>query len=363
MGVTDDEHVRRKGQARPATKVLVIGQIPPPIGGASAALKVLVDALDLRKDVITTTVSTGGVRGLGLQGALVMARIMWRITRELAKSDVVTLHVCTPSVPWIGPPVCGLCRLWRKPLIVRKFGGIDPLGTPGVRQWLSRWALRHANVYFVETKEQVSSSRAHGIEHVAWFSNSRVLQGTPAWKQRDSSQCRRFVFMSQVRPKKGIADLITAAEQFDDGVCVDVYGPFLDGLSEEIFAGLKKVRYKGVAAPDHVMALLAQYDALLLPTRAKTEGYPGILLEAYCVGLPVITTRVGAIPEIVDDACGVLLEPGDPDALYQAMRSLVEDDQYYERLRKGAWEKRLLFDAEAWTERFVEHCKNLAHVS
>jgi glycosyltransferase involved in cell wall biosynthesis len=69
---------------------------------------------------------------------------------------------------------------------------------------------------------------------------------------------------------------------------------------------------------------LAAADVLVLSS--DTEGLPGVVLEAGAAGLPVVATRVGGVTECVADGeTGLLVEPGDADALHAALHSLLAD--------------------------------------
>jgi glycosyltransferase involved in cell wall biosynthesis len=178
-------------------------------------------------------------------------------------------------------------------------------------------------------------------------------------EEKDLRKCRRFVYVGHVRPFKGIYDLIDAAERFDSSIEVDVFGPLLDGISEDDFRSCARVKYKGVMPSERVSKTMGTYDAMVLPTRARTEGYPGTVLEAFSAGIPLVATACGGIPEIVDDTCGIVTEPENPDMLFEAMKRLVEDDALYTRLRAGSREKRAEFSSDVWTEEFLRACRNL----
>ena len=95
---------------------------------------------------------------------------------------------------------------------------------------------------------------------------------------------------------------------------------------------------------------------LFLPTKATTEGYPGAVLESYSAGLPIITTRCGAIPEIVDKTSGLFVEPGDITSLKKAVMKVSQDVVLFKTLRKGALKKAIEFDSNLWANQFVKYC-------
>jgi glycosyltransferase involved in cell wall biosynthesis len=106
---------------------------------------------------------------------------------------------------------------------------------------------------------------------------------------------------------------------------------------------------------------MLKYDALILPTHYQGEGYPGVIIEAYCIGMPVICTNWQSLPEIVDVSSGILINPKDSESLYRAMQFLIENPTYYQRICKGAKDKAKLFYTEEWVEEFVSLCQKLHH--
>lgn len=353
------------GQAAPPAadgpvRVMLVGTLPPPLGGITVLFKHLVDTLAARRDVETVVVNMRGGHGGPVHTALRALRTLWLTLRHARKVDVISLHAATSGLASIGPAVAAIAWAFGKPLIVRKFGGTDYRQYGRLRRGRIRWTIRRSRLYLAETKALVEAAGQEGVGRVEWFPNNRPLAQAPAAGRAGAQGCRRFVYVGQVRPPKGIGELIQAAEGLDADVEVDVYGPLMEGVTEERFVGLRKVRYRGPLAPEQVVPTLAQYDCLLLPTYHPGEGYPGVVLEAYLAGLPVICTRWRALPEIVDEMCGILIAPRSPEQLARAMRSLCDDEALYARLAAGALAKRDFFASEAWAERFARWCRELA---
>ena len=92
-----------------------------------------------------------------------------------------------------------------------------------------------------------------------------------------------------------------------------------------------------------VLRLLAGSDIFVLASHF--EGLPVALMEATSVGLPIVTTAVGEIPNLLTDGVDALIvAPGQPRALAAALERLVADDQLRRRLGAGALARSELFD-------------------
>jgi GT2 family glycosyltransferase/glycosyltransferase involved in cell wall biosynthesis len=87
--------------------------------------------------------------------------------------------------------------------------------------------------------------------------------------------------------------------------------------------------------PAAVPAALAELDVLVLPS-IWPENSPLVVREAFAAGLPVVASRIGGIPEIVEhEVNGLLFEPGNAEALAAAFRRLIEEPDLLARLRGG----------------------------
>ncbi|MBA3295611.1 MAG: glycosyltransferase [Acidobacteria bacterium] len=81
--------------------------------------------------------------------------------------------------------------------------------------------------------------------------------------------------------------------------------------------------------------LLQAADIYCQPNR-DSEPFGLSFVEALAAGLPVVTTRLGAAPEIIDGSCGVLVEPGSVEALTHALGTLIESDSERQKMSAAA---------------------------
>lgn len=125
----------------------------------------------------------------------------------------------------------------------------------------------------------------------------------------------------------------------------------LSGLAARL--GLeRRVLFVGDQPHEIVAAYLAAADVFLFPTE-RAEALGLVLLQAMACARPVVASRIGAIPEVVDrpGENGLLVPPGDLEALTNAMRQLLSDEGLRSRLGHAARERVL---AEYTVERMVE---------
>lgn len=161
----------------------------------------------------------------------------------------------------------------------------------------------------------------------------------------------RIVFVSNLIERKGVRELVDALDDVLDRterpVAVDIAG---DGpLSEQVerlAATHDAVTYHGYVSEPRKRALLRDGSTFVLPTYA--EGLPIALLEGMAAGNAIVSTPVGAIPEVVDDGGGVLVTPGDRDELADALAELLADSD--RRTAMARRNRRLVEERYTWEQ-------------
>lgn len=349
----------RHGTEYTPPRVLLVGSFTPLISGTSILLEQLAADLKDRTDIELAPADSGGIRGRGAKGLARYFGLLRRIWIEAGASDIISLHLNATALALIAPLALATARLRGIKLMIRLFGGSGYAGLNGLSRAAAKWSMRQADVCLVETRLLAEEMKRDGVGRVAWYANSRPMPVGATFHA--PAACRKFVFIGRLCAEKGVREAVEAAEALGAEASLDVYGPFWgNSLSEDTFRGKERTRYRGPIPPDRVVDVMREHDALLLPTRHRDEGYPGVIIEAFAAGRPVICTRWMALPEMVDESCGILIEPGDAAGLFNAMKRLADDPVSYLRLCEGAWSRRMNYSGAAWADRFVEICGRLA---
>ncbi|HWB25481.1 MAG TPA: glycosyltransferase [Chitinophagaceae bacterium] len=87
------------------------------------------------------------------------------------------------------------------------------------------------------------------------------------------------------------------------------------------------IAFTGFVPYEEVAVLMKKSDAFVM--FSHYENLPCVITEALCCGLPVISTNVGGIPEVIDTSNGILVNPGDEDALFKAMTEVYANKERF----------------------------------
>jgi glycosyltransferase involved in cell wall biosynthesis len=261
--------------------------------------------------------------------------------------------------PFFGAAVGSVCRLMRLRCSCRVLflcHNVVPHERSTVDGWLSRYALSQGDLFVVHSredlanlKELVPSPRAVVHPHPSYEVFRTLDEGESASRPPG---VRQILFFGYVRAYKGLEYLLRAMpvvlKELD--VRLAVVGEFYDGITT--YRGLvaelglqERVTLVDRYVPNEgVGRYFSQADLVVLPYVTATQS--GIIQIAYSFGIPVVTTNVGGLPEVVEDGTtGYLVPPKDASALAQAIlrfyrereqkdfRSIIAD-----YVRRFSWE-------------------------
>lgn len=170
----------------------------------------------------------------------------------------------------------------------------------------------------------------------------------------------QLIYLGSLDQRKGILDLLTALKSVDIEYCLKICGESVD---KNIMKEIKKissslscgaVEFMGYVSGDIKKEILFQSDVLVLPSYA--EGFPIVLLEGIAAANYIISTNVGAIPEVFSANNGIIVEPGN---INQLVIAIEECSRIEERIKR--MEHNYYMSKEYEIEKFMEKLQKVCY--
>jgi glycosyltransferase involved in cell wall biosynthesis len=245
---------------------------------------------------------------------------------------------------------CGLIP--QLPVIVAPRGGFSP-GALGIRPWKKRPYLLAAHLLAKGTNilwHAASELEADHIRGVIGPAARIVIapnvcsvddHSVPRLAPKRSGQLR-LVFLSRISPKKNLLGAIKLLRRLLGQISLDIYGPISDPAywrecQEEVsrLPSHVLVAYRGMVPPAEVMATLAQYDAMLLPTLGENFGHA--IVESLVAGCPVVISDRTPWRNLPASGVGWDLSLESPHDFEQVLTALIAmDDSSHRTVRDNA---------------------------
>jgi glycosyltransferase involved in cell wall biosynthesis len=222
---------------------------------------------------------------------------------------------------------------------------------------LARWttAVLYVSQYDQRLAERYRIGQARqavlvypGVEPFVAAGHLRVPEIVTNLRNRLPSGGTVAVFVGRLVPQKNPLALVDVVAQIPQiGLVVVGDGPLRCHLKQAVDRRGLDDRVCIVGWQTEVAPFLRTADLFVLPSR--WEGLPVAAIEAMMAGVPVVATRVGGMPEVVDDGVtGLLVPPGDTRALVDAIRQLVIDPSRRRALGRAGRQRALQrFSTEA----------------
>ena len=176
-----------------------------------------------------------------------------------------------------------------------------------------------------------------GLENIRYCPNPLSLESQIQIEKLQGAIERvplKILFVGHVLPTKGVFELVDACKCIKN-IELHIVGRAEPSIEMEMKrrAAVKDcgtwIKFRGELSHDKVIEEMLSANVFVLPT--YTEGFPNVILESMACACPIVTTPVGAIPEMLDvksDApCGLVVPVGDTDALRNAIVTMIENSQ------------------------------------
>ncbi len=337
-----------------STTVFLLGPSPEQTGGISS---VITDMLSIdvgphyRFEFVENT-SSPGPREVWLSRIARHARHALALHRRFSRERGAIVHIHT----------CSGVSFWRScvDLVLARRAGCQTLlhihgarfdrfyaACSRVQRRLLAAALRYADAVIVLSRSWEEAVRQMSPEaRLMVMENAVPVPDAPP--ERDHAGPVRFLLLARMDDWKGVDDLLDAcalATATQAEFELTLAGPPGTAGDAETLAGKISdrglsgiVRYVGEVRGEAKRILLETADVYVQPSRH--EGMPISILEAMAAGLPIVATRVGAVPEVIaSEQQGLLVSAEAPLELASAMCAMIEDAAL--RRRTGAAAHRL----------------------
>jgi glycosyltransferase involved in cell wall biosynthesis len=246
---------------------------------------------------------------------------MWDVVKRF-KPDLIHAPVFEA-----GFPAVLLARRLGVPVVLTEhYTGFQRGLVTGYDLKLARYAFRHADLV-----TPVSQDLRRQLERVEPQGRYRVVPNVvdpaifhPGERERSSGPLR-LLNVASLDEKKRHADLLDALTRLELDYTLDIAGE--GELAQRLrgraaYLGLDSVRFLGSQSQQQIAQRMREADVFVLSS--EFENLPVVALEATASGLPIVATNVGGVPEIVDEATGVLVPARDPEALAAGILAVAQ---------------------------------------
>lgn len=273
---------------------------------------------------------------------------MWQQWRALKRSwglpDVVQLNVIQKQ---------GLLALWLKRrygipyVIIEHWTGYLPenrrVSAGGWHTRLMKRICREAEVVTPVSRHLIRAMQALGFEAKRWEKVNNVVDDfffdEPASEQPRPSGGKRTIRLLHIscvdEAHKNIKGILRAVQTLsrEYSLRLSVVGISVDHAEVKAYArelGLEQiVHFTGELTPREVAEEFDQTDIFVL--NSNYENLPVVIAESVVKGVPVVSTNVGGIPEMIDEQSGILIEPQNDEQLTEALRTMITRYGEYDR--------------------------------
>ena len=339
-------------------KVLFIAPIPPPYGGIANWFLMMKEYMNNRDDAIMVDVVNIAPTKRDLDGRTLWDRVvgqgkqMFKLNVELKKKikekTPNVIHMTTSGRLAIIRDILFLktAKKFNVPVVYHiRYGRIPEISKKNTFEW--KILSKAINL---STKTIVIDGFSYD-SLLEYFENDKIVKLPNPFdldKKRISVECdnandNKFItFIGWCIKEKGIEELLEAwdevSPQYSDWK-LQLIGPFDKQYKEKILKkfNMKNVLIEGEQGHEEVMKKMACSSIFILPS--YTEGFPNAVLEAMSAKKAIIATSVGAIPDMLEDNCGLVIPKQNKSEIVNSLIKLINNERLRVELGENAYNK------------------------
>ncbi|MGL5988352.1 glycosyltransferase family 4 protein [Cetobacterium sp.] len=321
-------------------KILLISPLPPPAGGIATWTTRYLNSDESKKNqvnLLNTAVQGKRIKELQNKNLFEEIKRTLKILIELNKKlkenpNVVHLNTSCGKFGLIRDYICSeIIKKNKIKLVTQYHCNIEDMINSKISNFFLNSLAKNTTINLVLNKnskvylKQISKKDSIIIpnfiseENFEKLSKGRIL----------NKEIKIILYTGHLVKTKGCDEILEVAKKFPKIKFI------LAGNIKEEYKNIKKslnVQFLGELDQERVFSELKEADVYLFPT--YTEGFPNALLEAMSSGLPIITTRVGAIVDMVQDKGALLVEAGNDEQISNAISDLIQNIEKRKEMSK-----------------------------
>lgn len=323
--------------------VLYISPLPPPCGGiATWTEMILKNGINhFQAAVIDTKIQ--GQRNIFEPASFELSEfkrffsILANVCQQLIFKRPAIVHLsCSLSSVGIFRDfiIAAIVKCFRIPLITHYHGNLPDFNKRkffGLSGVIIHLLIKISSLNIVENKfsydaDIIKHIQKNKLLYLPNFVDDALFNHIQPKKQ--SNERTQAIFVGGITRTKGALELIDIARALPD-IDFNIFGKLQIDMKAHYQGLPHNMILHGTVPHQTLLTVMQQHDFLIFPT--YTEGFPLTVVEAMAMGLPVISTPVGAIPEMIDEGLGgYLIAPGDAQGMIAAVKRLLAKRNFKE---------------------------------
>lgn len=345
------------------SEIIVIGPMPPPIGGTRVSFEILYRDLEStfpNVRLVDLTYNPTWYRKLISEVSIILHLIL-----RLPKTDVIFLNADTKRFLTLGTFLSLIARITNRKLVYRCFGADFDIHyrRNKIIRFLMKHIFREARIVYLQTKGLVEFYKENIGKNIQQLPTSRhfVSQDNKKFRKvRSKSVKIRFLFAGHISVNKGVLEIIEAVKIINNNG-VDNWDFTMIGDIKDIEIGdfgQTGIKIKSQMSHRDLQCEFSNYDVLVFPSFHQGEGYPGVLIEAMSHGLAIICSEWRYLAELIDDN-GLMVPIQNSSAISDAMQKYIDSNELLSRHQRQSLANAEKFLAESWNHKVGEDIKTL----